>query len=120
MRKVEEWVGLNDSSPIPPRVKLRIFRAAGGMCAICEQAVATAHYDHITALCNGGSNRESNMQLLHVRCHAQKTKADLAQKKKDNRVMSKHVGIKKPGRPMPGSRASGLRKRMDGTVERRS
>lgn len=97
MRKVPEWIGLNDDTPIPPRVKIRIFRAAAGTCAICGLGVQTAHYDHITALCNGGSNRESNLQLLHVRCHVGiKTPKDTAQKKKDNRVMAKHFGIISP------------------------
>jgi len=39
---------------------------------------------------------------------------------KADRVLKKNFGLKPKGRPMPGSKASGLRKRMDGTVERRT
>ncbi|GAC1572626.1 MAG: hypothetical protein NVS3B5_01580 [Sphingomicrobium sp.] len=40
---------------------------------------------------------------------------------KADRVARKEYGLHKPkGPPMPGSKRSGLKKRMDGTVERRS
>jgi 5-methylcytosine-specific restriction enzyme A len=39
---------------------------------------------------------------------------------KAKRQQRAHLGAKaRKSRPIPGSRASGLRKRMDGTVERR-
>jgi 5-methylcytosine-specific restriction endonuclease McrA len=98
-RSVAEWIGANDDQAIPARVKVRIFDLFNGRCAICDLPITgklRAAYDHAVALINGGQNRESNLQLLCVPCHAGKTKADVAQKSKNYRVRSKHAGIKKP------------------------
>ncbi len=124
-RDVPEWVGAHNDQPAPKRVKTRIYVRADGKCAICGRQTGSKlrhAFDHIVALINGGENRESNLQLLCVSpCHSEKTKKDVAQKSKDYRVRAKHLGITSVKRnPMPGSRASGLRKRMNGTVERRS
>src|SRR3954470_18223803 len=96
MRTVAEWIGKDDDTAIPARVKLRIFRAAAGTCAICAGRVTTAAYDHTVALINGGINAEHNVQLLCVPCHKVKTQGDVAEKSKVARVMSKHVGITGP------------------------
>ena len=121
-RKVEEWIGATDDTAIPARVKLRVFQKHGGECAICTLHIRgklLPAYDHITALINGGQNRESNLQLLCVPCHAIKTGKDVAEKAKVARKRAKHLGIARTKRPFPGSKASGLRKRMNGSVERR-
>jgi len=98
-RATPEWIGANDNSPIPPRVKLRVFTKAKECCQHCERRICgklTAEYDHITALINGGGNRESNIQLLCVECHGQKTKADVAEKSITARKIAKRIGLKKP------------------------
>jgi 5-methylcytosine-specific restriction endonuclease McrA len=74
--------------------------------------------DHIVAVVNGGENRERNLQTLCGPCHGFKTKADVSEKAKVYAVKAKHLGVKKSSRPMPGSKASGIRKRMSGAVER--
>jgi 5-methylcytosine-specific restriction endonuclease McrA len=71
--------------------------------------------DHIVALVNGGSHRESNLAPALRSEHRRKTAQDVAQKSKDYRVRAKHNGIKKPSR-FPGSRDSKFKKRMDGSV----
>jgi hypothetical protein len=53
-----------------------------------------------------------------VPCHAKKTKADVAEKAIVARKRQKHLGIRKPSR-FPGSRDSGWKKKMDGSVVRR-
>src|SRR4051812_19356391 len=120
-RELPEWIATNDNQAIPRRVKERVHRRAGGGCAECTLPIVgklLPAYDHKTALINGGQHREANLQLLCVPCHAVKTKADVAEKAIVYRKRSKHLGIKQSSRPMPGSRASGLRKRMNGQVER--
>ena len=78
-------------------------------------------YDHIVALANGGENRESNLQILCMECHTIKTRVDVAEKSTVARKRQKHLGIKrKQSRPMAGTKASGWKKRMDGTIERRN
>lgn len=123
-RVVSEWIGASDDQAIPARVKIRVFDAFGGRCAVCTLTIAgklRPAYDHAAAIINGGQNREKNLQLLCVPCHTVKTKTDVAKKSVTARKRAKHIGVElRKGRPMPGSRASGLRKRMNGTVERRT
>lgn len=122
-RSTPEWIGESDDQAIPARVKIRVFDAFGGRCAICTLKIAGKFrpaYDHVTALINGGENRETNLQLLCVPCHAGKTKTDVAEKSVLARKRAKHLGLKSKGRTMPGSRASGLKKLIDGTVVRRN
>jgi 5-methylcytosine-specific restriction enzyme A len=122
-RELPEWIGATDDQAIPPRVKLRIFEKALGRCKGCGltiRAGTVPAYDHIIALVNGGENRERNIQLLCQPCHAPKTKADVAKKSLVYRKKAKHLGIRlRKSRPIPGSKASGLKKGFDGIVRRR-
>lgn len=52
-------------------------------------------------------------------CHKPKTAIDQADIARAVRREAKNAGIRRSSRPMAGSKASGLKKRMDGTVERR-
>lgn len=122
-RATEEWIASDDNQAIPARVKVRIFDRASGICADCTCLIVgklRPAYDHKTALINGGQHREGNLQLLCVPCHAIKTKADVAEKSTVYRKRLAHLGLKPKGRPMPGSKASGFRRRMNGQVERRT
>lgn len=121
-RSTEEWIGANDDTAIPARVKVRVFDRFHGKCAECGNPISGSlrpAYDHVVAIINGGPNRESNLQLLCVPHHKEKTRSDVAEKKIVYRKRLAHLGLKPKGRPMPGSRASGLKKHMDGTVTRR-
>lgn len=123
MRKRPEWIGATPDAAIPPRVKLRVFERHGGVCHISGRKIAAGERwecDHVVALANGGENRESNLAPALYKPHKAKTAADVAEKAKTARVRSKHLGIKKPKRPMPGSKASGWKRKMDGTTERRT
>lgn len=123
MRTVPEWIGKTDDSAIPLAVRVRVFQRTGGRCAKCTRLLLPAHWecDHVIALINGGRHAENNLQALcSSPCHSQKTKADVAEKAIVYRKRAKHLGLRPKGRPMPGSKASGLRRRMDGTVERRT
>lgn len=120
-RSTPEWVASDDNQAIPPRVKLRIFEAAGGRCAHCTLQIVgrlLPAYDHTVALINGGQHAESNLQLLCVPCHAVKTGADVKEKSVVARVRKKHIGIRKPSR-FPAARNSIWKKKMDGSVVRR-
>jgi hypothetical protein len=53
-------------------------------------------------------------------CHAAKThRADRPRMAKADRAKKRHLGITKPSRPIPGSRASRWKHKMDGTIELR-
>ncbi len=99
LRTVDIWIGKTDDTPVPARVKLRVFAEFNGECANCTLKIIgklRPAYDHIIALVNGGQNSEFNLQLLCVPCHKDKTKSDVAEKSKVNRVKAKHIGLKKP------------------------
>ncbi len=123
-RSTDLWVGRTDDSAIPPRVRLRVFERHAGRCADCGRVLRPGHWqcDHIVSLINDGKHEEGNLQPLCTSpCHQAKTKQDVAVKSKTARVRQKTAGIRRSTvRPMPGSKASGIRKRMDGTVERRT
>lgn len=122
-RKVREWIGTTDDTPIPLRVKLRVLIRYGRVCARCTLVIRGSlkpAFDHVKALVNGGENRESNLQLLCVPCHKLKTTADVGEKSYINRVRAQSLGIKKrKGRPMPGSRDSGIKMKIGGGWVRR-
>jgi 5-methylcytosine-specific restriction endonuclease McrA len=75
--------------------------------------------DHVIPLWLNGADAENNMRPLHVHCHAAETAAAAPVRAKSNRQREKHLGLRKAkGRPMPGTKASGIRKRMSGRVEK--
>lgn len=99
MRSVEEWKGKTDDSPIPERVKLRVFERFGGICPMCTRKLQPGKWDcdHIRALVNGGQHREYNLRpLCKVPCHANKTRADVAEKARSHKRRKSNAGIKKP------------------------
>jgi len=118
-RSIPEWIGKSEDTPIPPRVKARIVERQGGKCAetgLIFGPKMAPEFDHIIALINGGQNRESNIQAICAWAHAQKTKQDVAQKSKNARVRSKHLGIHQAKSPLPGSRKSKWKRKVNGTV----
>lgn len=120
-RQVPEWIGATADSAIPPRVKVRITLRQNGRCDGCQRKFdpkLKPEFDHRPALVNGGQNRESMIVAVCHECHSARTKEDVAEKSKVRTLQAKRFGIHKSSRPMPGSKASGIRKRMDGTVER--
>lgn len=77
-------------------------------------------HDHILACSNGGDNGLSNMAVICIPCHDWKTVVhDIPRAAKIVRQSDKHLGIKKQSRPIPGSKASGLKKSFSGEVTRR-
>lgn len=98
MRFRPEWIGKTPDTKVPPRVLLRIFVREGGICHISGRKIRPSEKwqaDHKIALCNGGEHRESNLFPALGEPHKEKTKLDVAEKKRTNRIRSKHLGIKK-------------------------
>lgn len=120
-RALPEWIGATDDAAIPPRVKARVLERACGCCEDCGRAFSAhnpVEIDHCIALINGGENREGNLRALCRDCHGGKTRADLAEKSIVARKRAKHLGFAPRKRLIPGSKGSGFRKRMDGSVIR--
>lgn len=119
-RSVPEWIGKTPDTPVPARVQLRVFDRYGGICQITGRKIMPGDVwecDHRLALCNGGLNRESNLQPAIPEAHKDKTREDVKLKAKDDRKRMKHLGIKRPSRQiMDGSRDSKLRKPLHGNA----
>lgn len=120
-RAVPEWIGTTPDTAIPPRVRSRVIDRAGGCCEHCSRSFSPHNLpeiDHTIALINGGENRESNLRALCRDCHGGKTRADVAEKSTVARKHAKHFGFTPRKRLIPGSKGTGLRKMINGTVIR--
>jgi len=98
-RSVPEWVGKTPDTPVPPRVKLRIFNRYDGRCYLSGRKIGPGdewETEHKLALALGGENRESNLAPALKAPHKAKTKRDNAMKGKADRIAKKHRGIRKP------------------------
>jgi len=90
-------------------------------CGIILTAGNTA-FDHAIADGLGGEPTVENCQILCIRvCHKKKThEEDNPIMQKADRVLKRTYGIvTRKGRPMPGSKASGFKRKFDGTVVKR-
>lgn len=111
--------------PLSPKQKLQMFVRHNGICCVCGckiNAVKEAWDEHVNPLWLEGDNAAENRAPAHERCAKEKSGKEAGARAKVRAVAEKHFGAKKgpkKGRPLPGTKASGLRKRMDGTVERR-
>lgn len=112
-RSVPEWIGATDDTPVPPRVRLRVFEAHGGRCHLSGRKIMPGDLwecDHVRAIINGGENRESNLAPALKDKHREKTDDDVAEKAHIDRVRKKHLGIwpapvrKMASRPFPSNR----------------
>lgn len=99
-----------------------VFLAADGRCYLCGDRIDGKPWDahHKRPLALGGEDTVANLVPVHVACHkAQTATEDVPRIAKAKRQHAKDIGAKRSRQPMPGSRGSRWRKRMNGTVERR-
>jgi 5-methylcytosine-specific restriction protein A len=95
-RKVEEWFGKTPNSKPPKSVIDRLFLKQHGRCALTGRKIMAGevtHADHIVPLKDGGSNRETNLQLVTVAAHRDKTVLENAARAKERRIRLKHAGL---------------------------
>lgn len=121
-RSTDLWVGKTDDTPAPPRIRLRVWDRCQGHCHMCGRKILVGErwvLEHLKALILGGRNAEDNLGLTCCNCLPIKNAADVSAKSKVAKIRKKHIGAKAKGRPMAGSKASGWKKCMDGTVVRR-
>lgn len=105
------------------KTKGEAFLRAGGLCEGCGLKLrhGEAEYHHMHEAELGGCNGLANCRVLCRACHRAATNRFLREKAKGLKAFRARANAKaRKGPPMPGSRASGFRKRMDGTVERRT
>jgi len=104
--------------------RLSLFLERNGSCASCNTKIAAGQawdIDHILPIALGGTNESNNLQILCRTCHRLKTtQSDIPRIAKTKRLRAKHLGARSPAdRPIPGSRTSLWKRKMDGSVVRR-
>lgn len=106
-----------------PRRKLAVFDAHSGRCHLCHGKIdgtrESWELEHIIPLAMGGADDETNVAPAHVACHRAKTTKDAGQIAKANRVRAKHNGAARPKSTLPGSKASGWKRKISGETVRR-
>lgn len=106
---------------ISTRERVAIFQRWNGECHICGGRITVGEgwdVEHLIPLAQGGDDDGDNLRPAHRKCHAVKTKKDAADTARAKRREAKHIGAKTTSRPLPGSRASGIRIRMNRRVEK--
>lgn len=97
---------------LPPHIKVKMS---------AKDVLELYECHHVFPVGMGGDNRPFNLQMMPKAEHRERTnKMDISAVAKHKRMERKRAGEKRPSRPIPGSKASPWRKRLDGTVERRS
>lgn len=109
---------MHDRRSLSQTRRAEIVAAQHDCCAECGNPLVPGHYefDHIQALEHDGDNAPDNWRALCVPCHKLKTRADHQARAKRDRIIV--GGRQRKGAPMPGTKASGIRKRMNGEVTR--
>jgi 5-methylcytosine-specific restriction enzyme A len=105
--------------------RLSLFLKRKGTCAACAQKIEAGKVwdiDHILPLALGGTNEPHNLQILCKPCHQSKTShSDIPSIAKTKRLKARHLGAHAPStRPIPGSRRSPWKRKMNGSVMKRS
>ena len=101
--------------------RLNLFLMRKGLCAACSQKIDAGKawdIDHILPLALGGTNAPENLQILCRPCHrAKTTHSDIPRISKTKRLKARHLGARATStRPIPGSRHSPWKRKMDGSL----
>lgn len=116
-----EDVGTTARGHLSTRRKLGIWEREKGLCMMCSTRLQPGKfiYEHVRALELGGTDTDDNIRLTCLPCAGVKTKDDHRRAAKAKRVKVKALGLKKSKNPLPGSKGSKWKRKMDGTVVRR-
>jgi 5-methylcytosine-specific restriction endonuclease McrA len=116
------WVEPEKRHPLTRKQRVEVFMSTDGRCYVCGQKLRGDAWEaeHPQALALGGSDGIADLRPICRPCHKPKTADDKRAIEKCKRVRDRHIGAKRSRTPLPGSRASGWKRKMDGTVERRT
>lgn len=104
------------------KTMLAAWDRAKGCCEGCGKKLFPGdrkEYDHVIPCELGGTNAADNCQLLCGPCHKAKTATDQRTFAKARSVRAKYLGAFKPKAIIPGSRASRIKRKINGETVRR-
>lgn len=106
------------------KTKAAAFLRADGHCEKCRARLQTGrfHYDHVIPDALGGEPVLSNCEVLCEACHGEKTASgDVPRIAKMKRQRDRHIGALTPSKkPMPFGRQSEFKRKLDGSIVRRT
>ncbi|MER2267588.1 HNH endonuclease [Methylobacterium oxalidis] len=115
-----EDIGTTPRSCLSPRQRLQAWERTNGKCVVCGERIDGARerwiVEHIRALELGGADELANMGPAHEACGREKTRDDHARTARAKRQKLRHIGATAPERPLPGSRSSPLKRKLNGIV----
>ena len=79
---------------IPSALRRAVIAAAAGKCQACAEPTDEFEVDHYVPVALGGTNDLSNLQALCLPCHKVKTRKDVKDIAKVNRIRAKRLGTK--------------------------
>jgi hypothetical protein len=102
------------------RRRLQAWERTGGACVVCGRRIDGVRerwiVEHVRALELGGADELENMGPAHEACGQEKTRDDHARTARAKRQKIRHLGAAVIVRPLPGSRACALKRKINGTV----
>ena len=109
---------------ISNKERAEIFLNADGVCHLCKMTIRPGEDWDVshpeTGLWAGGSDDRALLKPAHRKCHKPHTAEEATQRAKETRVRQKYIGaFQKTGRPMPGSRRSKFKRKVNGETVRR-
>lgn len=113
--------------PLTAKEYAKIYLKQDGKCGNCKQRLeikggqqVEVWDEHLQPLSFGGTNDLSNRELWCYPCTKPKTSKEATQRATEARKRNAYLGAKKSTTPLLGSKRhhSGIRKRMDGTIEK--
>lgn len=110
---------MQDRRYLSQKQRVELILAQDGRCKECGNKLQPGNieFDHIQALVHGGDNEPDNWRAICASpCHRNKSRKDVQARSKSDRIAV--GGRQRKGPPIPGTRASGIRKRMSGAVEK--
>jgi len=113
-----EDVGTTARGHLSTRRKLAIWEREKGVCMMCGCRLLPGKfiYEHVRALELGGEDTDENIRLTCLPCAGEKTRDDHRRGAKAKRAKAKHLGLKKSKNPLPGSKGSKWKRKMNGEI----
>lgn len=120
---VREDVGTTRRRSLSGHSRLKVWERSGGICVVCGHPIDGVRdrwiVEHIRALELGGADEFDNMGPAHEACGRDKTRDDHAAAAQAKRRKIRHLGAQAVTYPLPASKRSALKRKVDGTVVRR-